>query len=183
KVTTSIKYTKTVRDHFFTVGCAATSRQLAALFEDKRCEYRWLLNHRSSHVTERDFKVERVRVDNQDIPIIRAENTEKGYEVRCGEEHLREKLNKQVLMEIEIATRQSQKSNNFSVYIVYPTRGLEISFNYGGTNLRNVREVSFFAGKHPYPKVVRKKGKGINLKISADEWIFPNSGVTFIWDL
>ncbi|MDO8785883.1 MAG: alanine racemase, partial [Syntrophales bacterium] len=118
KVTTRIKYTKTLRDPFFTVGCAANSRQLAALFEDKHCEYRWLLNHRSSHVTEKDFKVERVRVDNQDIPIIRAENTEKGYEVRCGGKHLREKLNKQVLMEIEIATRQSQKSNNFSVYIV-----------------------------------------------------------------
>ena len=126
------------------------------------------------------------RIDRQSVPIIRRENTERGYEVWCGGEQLREKLNRPVKVEIEIATRKSKKSNlsnDFSVYLVYPTRGMEISFNYGGTKIKNVREVSFFAGKHPYPKVIREEGKSIKLKISENEWIFPNSGVTFIWDL
>ncbi|MDI6777470.1 MAG: alanine racemase [Syntrophales bacterium] len=185
KVITHIEYTKTIKNHIFIIGCATNSEQLAALFEDKRCEYRWLLDHGGDPVTERDFQASRVRVriDRQEVPIIKIENTEKGYEVWCGGEQLRGKLNRPVKVEIEIATRKSKKSNDFSVYLVYPTRGLEISFNYGGTIIKNVREVSFFAGKRPYPEIIREEGKAIKLRISEDEWIFPNSGVTFIWDL
>ena len=85
-------------------------------------------------------------------------------------------------VEIEIITRKSKLNNIFTVYLAYPTRGLEIAFHYEGTGFRNVREVSFFAGKRPYPDVVREAGKSIRLKINNDEWIFPNSGVAFIWD-
>ncbi|MFA4915568.1 MAG: alanine racemase [Syntrophales bacterium] len=183
RVTTHIEYTKILRDHIFMIGCATNNEQLAALFEDRQCEYRWLLNHSGDHVTERDFRVEGVRIDGQNIPIIKKENKAKGYEVWCRSEDLKERLNRQVLIEIEIATTKSKKSKDFSVYLVYPTRGLEISFNYGGTKIRNVREISFFAGKHPYPEVVREEGKAIRLRISENEWIFPNSGVTFIWEL
>ena len=39
-------------------------------------------------------------------------------------------------MEIEIVTKKSKSSNTFSVYIVYPTRGLDISFNYEGVKFQ-----------------------------------------------
>jgi alanine racemase len=183
KVTTHIEYTKTLRKSVFIIGCAMNNKQLSALFEDGRCEYRWLLNRGEDLFRESDFKVNRVLIDSEDVTIIRTEETDRGYEVWCGGDTLKEKMNKPVKMEIEIETKKFKGNNIFSVYLVYPTRGLEISFNYGGTNLKNVREVSFFAGKHPYPEVVKKERESIKLKISDDEWIFPNSGVTFIWDL
>jgi len=43
--------------------------------------------------------------------------------------------------------------------------------------------VSFFAGRRPYPDVQTNEGRSIDLKIDEDEWVFPNSGVTFVWDL
>ena len=86
-------------------------------------------------------------------------------------------------MEIEIETKKLKGNRLFSAYLVYPTRGMEISFHYGGTGIKNVREVGFFAGKHPHPKVTRKEGKSITLKLGDEAWIFPTSGVTFIWDL
>lgn len=181
-VTTKIAYTKTLRDCIFTIGCALTKGQLSALFEDGRCEYRWLLGGGEGTFREDDFTVDHVRIDGEDVSIIRTEKTERGYEVLCGGDNLNEKLNKPVRMEIEILTRKFKGDNIFPVYLVYPTRGLEISFNYDGTGLKNVREVSFFAGKHPYPEVIRKEGRSIKLKIGDKEWIFPNSGVTFIWD-
>jgi alanine racemase len=46
-----------------------------------------------------------------------------------------------------------------------------------------VREESFFAGRHPQPSVSASKGKFIDIKISDQEWIFPTSGVIFIWDI
>jgi alanine racemase len=181
KVTTHIEYLKTLKNSIFMIGCALNDEQLAAFFEDKQCEYRWLLNRGEDLVMERDFRVNRVRIDHEDIPIIRTENTARGYEVWCGEDRLKKKLNRQAKVEIEILTKKSKSNNTFSVYLVYPTRGLDISFNYEGINFKYVREVSFFSGKQPYPEVTREKGKSVKLRISDKDWVFPNSGVTFFW--
>lgn len=183
QVTTHVEYIKTIREPVFLIGCAQDNEQLAAFFKDRRCEYRWLLSKSDNLVMERDFRVNRVRIDEEDIPIIRTENTERGYEVWCGGDQLRNKLNRPVKVQIEIVTKKSKRSNIFSVYVVYPTRGLEIAFHYAGSGMKRVREVSYFAGRHPYPEVIRKPGKEILLRVNDDDWIFPNSGVTFIWDI
>jgi alanine racemase len=183
KVTTRIEYSKTLKNDVFFIGCAHNNEQLSRMFDDEHCEYRWLLGTRGEQIRERDFKVNRIRVDDEDVPITRAENTDRGFEVWCGGDAINSKLNKPARIQIEIETKKFKSSNIFSVYLVYPTRGLEINFDYAGTKLRNVREVSFFAGKHPYPEVEYRRGESITLKINEDEWIFPNSGMTFIWDV
>lgn len=183
RVTTRIAYTKTIRNHIFMIGCALDNEQLAALFEDKDCEYRWLVNRGDGLVVERDFRIGRVCIDGQDVPVLDARQTERGYEFWCGGEELKEKVNRPVRIEIDIVTRKSKLNNIFTVYLVYPTRGVDITFHYGETKFRNVREVSFFAGKHPSPQVTREPGKTLRLTVGRDEWIFPTSGVAFIWDL
>ncbi|MCD6486152.1 MAG: alanine racemase [Syntrophobacterales bacterium] len=183
RVTTHIEYIKTLRDKFFIIGCARNDAQLSALFEEEKCEYRWLLNGADNPFGEGDFSVARVRIDGRDAPVISAENTGRGYEVLCGGDGLAEYLNRQVKIEIEIETKKHKSSKMFSVYLAYPTRGMDISFNYEKAGLKNVREVSFFAGRRPYPEIRMDKGKSIELNIGKDEWVFPNSGVTFVWDL
>jgi alanine racemase len=183
KVTTRIEYRKTLRNEVFFIGCAMNNRQLAALFADARCEYRWLLSEQNNPFKESDFQVERVRVDNDDVPIIRAGKTERGYEVWCGGDALNRKLGRQVKIEIEVATKKFKSSNVFAVFIVYPTRGLEITFNHGDTHMKNVREVSFFSGRHPNPEVTKAEGKSVRIKVGDKNWIFPTSGAIFIWDL
>ena len=183
KVTTRVEYTKALRNALFMIGCALDNKQLAAFFDDKRCEYRWLLNSGEKRVTERDFRVNGVRIDGEAVPIIRTEHAARGYEVWCGSEELKKKLNRQARLSIEIVTKKLKKNRLFSAYLVYPTRGVEIAFHYGDTGIKNVRDVGFFAGKHPYPEVIRERGKSITLKLGNDAWIFPTSGVTFIWDL
>lgn len=183
KVTTRIEYVKTLRNCIFVIGCALNNDQLAGFFNDERCEYRWLLGGgKKDRVGEEDFRVNRVSIDGIDMPAIKAENTHRGYEVWYGGESLESKLNKQARMEIEIVTRKYKKSRSLSAYLAYPTRGLDISFYYKNAGLKNVKEISFFAGKNPYPEVTRKEGESIELKIGSDEWVFPNSGVTFMWD-
>ena len=183
RVSTHIEYKKTIRDNIFMIGCASNHSQLAALFEDPRCEYRWLLSDGRNLSLERDFTVEWVRIDNEDIPIVETKKTKRGYEVWCGSEKLKRKINSEVKIEIEIATWQAKENKIFPVYLVYPTRGLEINFNYKKADLKNVREESFFSGRHPQPSIVKRKGESIDIKISGKEWIFPTSGVIFIWDI
>ena len=183
RVSTHIEYKKTIRDNIFMIGCAANNSQLTALFEDPRCEYRWLLSDGSNLSLERDFTVERVRIDNEEIPIIETKKTKRGYEVWCGSEALKKKINSEVKIEIEIATWQAKHNKIFPVYLIYPTRGVDINFNYEKAKLKNVSEKSFFAGRHPQPSISERKGKSISIKISDKEWIFPTSGVIFIWDI
>ncbi|HNZ64878.1 MAG TPA: alanine racemase [Smithella sp.] len=182
RVSTHIEYRKIIRDTIFMIGCASNHSQLAALFEDPRCEYRWLLSDGRHLSTERDFNVECVRIDHEDIPIIEKKKTKRGYEVWCGSETLKRKINKEVKLEIDISTKQAKDNKIFPVYLIYPVRGLEIKFDYANAGIKNVHEESFFAGKHPQPSVTGKKGKSIAVKISDREWIFPTSGVIFIWD-
>jgi alanine racemase len=183
RVSTHIEYRKTIRDNIFMIGCAANNSQLAALFEDPRCEYRWLLSDGRNLSLERDFIVERVRIDNEEVPIIETKKTKRGFEVWCGAESLKKKINNEVKIEIEIATWQAKENRIFPVYLVYPVRGLEINFNYEKAKLKNVFEESFFAGRHPHPVVTKKKDKSISVKVSDKEWLFPTSGVIFIWDI
>ncbi|MCE5212158.1 MAG: alanine racemase [Deltaproteobacteria bacterium] len=182
RVSTHVEYKKIIRDNVFMIGCASSNAQLSALFEDPRCEYRWLLSDGKTLSLERDFTVEQVRIDNEIIPIIETKKTKRGYEVWCGSEELKKKINNEVKIEIEIATWQSKEKRIFPVYLVYPVRGLKINFNYENANLKNVFEESFFAGRHPHPIVLKKKDKSISVKISDKEWIFPTSGVIFIWE-
>ena len=183
RVTTRVEYTKAIRNPVFMIGCALDNEQLAAFFEDPRCEYRWLLNPGEGLVPERDFRVNHVRIDGEEVPLLRKENTKRGYEVWCGSEDLQKKLNRRVRVEIEIETKQLKSNRLFSAYLVYPTRGIEISFWYEGTGIKNVRDVGFFAGKHPYPETIREEGKSVTLRLGNDAWIFPTSGVTFVWDI
>jgi alanine racemase len=183
RVTTRVEYTKVIRNPIFMIGCALDNEQLAAFFEDPRCEYRWLLNPGEGLGPERDFRVNRVRIDGEEVPLLRKESTKQGYEVWCGSEDLKKKLNHQVRVEIEIETKQRKSNRLFSAYLVYPTRGMEIFFLYEGTGIKNVRDVGFFAGKHPHPETTREEGKSVTLRLGNDAWIFPTSGVTFAWDI
>jgi alanine racemase len=183
RVSTHVEYKKTIRNNIFMIGCASNNSQLAALFEDPLCEYRWLLSNGKDLVMERDFTVERVRIDNEEIPIIETKKTKRGYEVWCGSEALKKKINSEVKIEIEIATKQAKHNKIFPVYLIYPTRGVDVNFNYEKAKLKNVRESSFFAGRHLQPAILERKDKSIGIKISDKEWIFPTSGVIFIWDI
>ena len=131
---------------FFMIGCAQDNEQLAAFFEDQRCEYRWLLNRGEDLAAERDFRVTSVRIDRENVPFIRTENTPRGYEVWCGSEELKKKLNRQVRVEIEIETKQLQKQpallrlpglSDTGDGDLLPLRGNEASKT-SGTSVRNL---------------------------------------------
>jgi len=178
-----IEYKKKIRSSIFMVGCAVDNAQLAALLENPHCEYRWLLGGKDALAMEQDFMIEHMRIDDQDMPIINTKKTDRSYEVWFGDEKLKKKINKEVKIEIEIVTKKAKNNNIFPIYLVYPTRGVDITFNYEKAALKNVRAQSFFAGRHPSPAIVQSKGKFIEVNVSDEAWIFPTSGVIFIWDI
>ena len=164
------------------IGCALDNHQLAAFWKILAANIAGFWGAAVLWISSGISAVERVSIDNQKIPIIETKKTERGYEIWCGDDKLREKINKEVKIEIEIVAKKAKSNNIFAVYLVYPTRGIDISFNYEKAPLKNVRVESFFAGRHPSPSIIGSKGKFIEIKVSEREWIFPTSGAIFIWD-
>ncbi len=62
---------------------------------------------------ERDFTVEKMRIDGEDIPIIEAKKTDRGYEVWCGSDTLKSKINTEVKIEIEILTKKAKGNRTY----------------------------------------------------------------------
>lgn len=180
---THVEYKKTIRNHIFLIGCASDRKQLEALIDDEYCEYRWILGDGDNLVVEQDFTVEKMRIDGEDIPVMEAKKTERGYEVWCGSDALKSKINTEVKIEMEILTQKAKKNKTYAAYLLYPTRGLEINFHYERAGLKNVRAESFFAGRHPQAHIQAEKGKAIHVQIAGEDWVFPTSGVIFIWDV
>jgi len=183
KVSTRVEYTKEIRNTVFMIGCALNREQLSALFENEQCEYRWLLNRDNSPPEEMAYVIKKVTVDGEKMPLIKTSNSKNSLEAWFGSEKLKKKMNLPARFEIEIETRHNKENRFFSAYLVYPTRGMKIAFRYAGTGMKNVRDVGFFSGKHRSPQIVHKPGKSILITAADDEWIFPTSGVTFLWDL
>lgn len=180
---THIEYKKTIRSNLFLIGCASDRRQLEALIDDEHCEYRWILGDGDDLIIERDFTVEKMRIDGEDIPVIEAKKTGRGYEVWCGSDALKSKINTEVKIEIEILTKKAKRNRTYAAYLLYPTRGLDIHFHYEQAGLKNVRAESFFSGRHPQAAITAHKDKSIHVHIPGEEWVFPTSGVIFIWDV
>ncbi|HQK99246.1 MAG TPA: alanine racemase [Smithellaceae bacterium] len=179
---THVEYKKTIRSDTFMIGCASDRAQLEALIEDEHCEYRWILGG-DALLPERDFTVEAMRIDGEDVPVIEARKTARGYEVWFGSDQFKSRINREVKIEIEILTKKARGNRTFPVYLLYPTRGLDINFHYEDAGLKNVRAESFFSGRHPRADIAACRGKSISIKIPPAEWVFPTSGVIFIWDV
>lgn len=184
RATTRIEYTKELRDSRLMIGCAFDEQELAALFDNSLCEYRWLLSRNpGSRLDAEDFIVKKVRINGKSLPLLKKSSTDRRLELLYGSEELRPIINSFARFEIEIQTKQRKDSRLFSAYIVYPTRGIRLSFNYAGTGISNVRDVGFFSGKSHTPETIRTPGESVRMTFSDDSWIFPISGVTFFWDV
>jgi len=177
KVKAKIEYYKILRSDSFYVACAKDEASLAYYFQDPRCEYRWLLESGQIGVT--DFQVKEVRVNSQRLVPRETKLTERGYEIHFQVAGSATMPNRPVMIEIETQTWQAKEERELPIYIVHPTKGLEVTFDYRETKIGAVKAISFLAGKDRYPQ--RKDSRGRSITLSLPGWVFPNSGITFVW--
>jgi len=174
-----VEYLKSLKNYLFYIGCARDEKQLAAFFEDENCEYRWLLN--GDAATEKDFFIRSVRLDNYELPFIKVEDTKEGYKYWYSGEILKDQKFEEVKVSLDLETRKLKVNRDLSIYLNYPMQGLKIVFDYSQVKISGVKERIFFAGKNPSPLVRKKKGL-IEVTVGHDRWVFPTSGITFLWD-
>jgi len=172
---TTLSFTKKLHNDYFSVACAKTEADLEKYFMRNDVEYRWLLDN-SIDLEKMFFNVTSVKVN--DIELYNEMKIADGcIEIKCYHPNLKNLAGKEVDFSISTKTYYPKSSHQLSVYIIEMTQGVDISFE---SDLKNVEAVPIFSGKSKFPKILKTKNK-ISISTDNDEWVFPTSGVVFVY--
>ena len=172
---TDLSFTKKLQNDYFSVACAKTEEDLKKYFLRNDVEYRWLLDN-SIDLKEMFFNVTSVKVN--DIELYNEMKIADGcIEIKCYHPDLKSLVGKEVDFSISTKTYYPKSSHQLSVYIIEMTQCVDISFE---SDLKNVEAVPIFSGKSKFPKINKSNNK-ISISTDKDEWVFPTSGVVFVY--
>ncbi len=172
---TNLSFTKKLQNNYFSVACTKTEQDLEKYFLRNDVEYRWLLDN-SIDLEELFFTVTSVKVN--EIELYNEMKIADGcIEIKCYHYDLNDLVGKEVDFSISTKTYYPKNSHQLSIFIIEMTQGVDISFE---SDLKNVEAVPIFSGKSKFPKISKSNNK-ISISTNKDEWVFPTSGVVFVY--
>ncbi len=172
---TTLTFTKQLQNDHFYVACANSEKLLEKYFLRKDMEYRWLLDNK---LEANLFDVTSAKINDIDL-YHEMKLKDDCLEIRCHHPQLKELVGKEVEFSISTQTFYPKDSHQLSVYLIEMTQGVEISFVYGKI-LKNVEAVPIFSGRSKFPQIKENKGS-ITISSQPEEWVFPTSGVVFVY--
>lgn len=195
-----ISYRTELRPINFLAGCASNESQLYELFADPACVYRWLFkagDFDALMTSGQGFSVS-LTIDGIKCELLNGQGQigKRGFEFRFQNPFLKpdtpreltQKIGSLVNFQIEANTLQLRDNRVTSVHLAYPVKGVEILLDYENSDIQDVTSLHFLtAGKYSpkieidvEPKWAQRRRK-ILVTVSDDHWLFPNSGVVFVW--
>ena len=75
-----------------------------------------------------------------------------------------------------------RNSHLLSIDVAQPARGHRVELMYGGCGIRFVNVLDFIASASE-PRIVRTPEPALSVSVAFDGWVFPKSGVAFVWVL
>ncbi|MBW6515198.1 MAG: alanine racemase [Candidatus Cloacimonetes bacterium] len=178
EVTTELTFTKILQQEYFYVACANRYEDLEKYFRRRDVEYRWLLDDKFS-LTEDFFEVTNVSIN--DFPLSFQKEMRDGcMEIKCSHPELSGLVGNEVRFSISTKTYYPKKSQQLTVYITEITRGVKICFSYPDKEFEDIEVVSIVSGQSKYP-IIDKQKDTLEVKTGEEEWIYPNSGVVFVY--
>lgn len=131
--------------------------------------------------SEQAFKLLQFTVDGTPAPIRRTKRvSSQTYSVELRPEQIGHQVKVAFIYRVLV-----QKH----VHLLYldvskPTRGLTVELDYADTDIRFVNALDFIASaQQPHTLRSPKSVPGRSVSISFDGWVFPKSGVAFVWVL
>ncbi|MCL2063525.1 MAG: alanine racemase [Candidatus Cloacimonetes bacterium] len=192
KVKTVLSFHKKLQNNEFSVVCANDNDKLQYYFQQKNCEYRWLLD-KNLDVNDDNFYITKIKINL--LGSNQFWDSQTGHDNICrmmrdncliykfSDPLLNKFCGKEVNFLIETETLYPKKSHQLSVYINEITKGVEVSFFYPQT-IGDMETTIIFSGKEKFPAIKRyfddlRKINTIKIKTKDDTWVFPNSGIVF----
>ena len=175
QVRTELSFSKHLTHDYFIVACANSEANLEKYFKRTDVLYRWILDENFA-LDENSFQVTNVMVNNLDLQ--HQINTDSDcLEIICSSPELKNLLGQEVNYSISTKTYYPKKSKQLSVYLIEMTKAVEITLVHHAIDTK-VEAVPIFSGKSKFPQINYDE-KSITIS-SAEEWVFPTSGVVFV---
>jgi len=174
---TTLTFSKQLQNDYFYIACTKNEKLLEKYFLRNDVEYRWLLDN-NFDLDANFFDVTSMKVN--DIELYHEMKISEGcIEIRCYHPQLKNLIGKEVEFSISTQTYYPKDSHQVSVYLIELTQGAKITFIFGDV-LQNVEAVPIFSGRSKFPQIFTD-GKSITISSKKDEWVFPTSGVVFVY--
>jgi hypothetical protein len=190
-----------INQEYFIFGCAENEENLYKFFNDSKCLYRWLL--KTTKFNELLFNMQAFGVtfsiDGHEYQPLEAKMTDRGFEIHFPNPLIKERQPDssfiERIIEIKFETRSLHpKTEGFlSIHLAYPVKGAEINFDFeNAKSINNVTKLHFLTAGKITPRIeegvsshmgTSKAQRRNKVKISNDHWLFPDSGVIFVWEL
>jgi alanine racemase len=172
---TTLTFTKKLQNDYFYVACANNEELLEKYFLRKDVEYRWLLD---SNLKAALFDVTSVKVN--EFELYSEMKLDDGcLEIRCFHSELKNLKDQEVEFSISTQTYYPKNSHQLAVYLIEMTQGVQIEFKYNNL-FSKVEAVPIFSGRSKFPQI-SSKANSIKVSSKKEEWIFPTSGVVFVY--
>ncbi len=180
EVETRLTFKKVLQQAYFFVACANQIEDLEKYFRRRDVEYRWLLDDNFS-LSGEYFEVTAVSIN--DLSLSHTKRLQDDcMEIKCSHNDLASLVGEEVTFSISTKTYYPKRSHQLTVYLTEITRGVEIDFNFPEQEISDIEVVSIFSGQSKYPQI-RKMNNRIEVSSGEEEWIFPNSGVIFAYNV
>lgn len=151
------------------------------LVKNRRSIYRYILKTEEKSLPSDFFSVNKVTVSKNEleIGILKSSKGDSNHwQLVCTHENLSSLVGSEVEFTIEINTIIDKRRNEFTVLFGYPVENLLTEFFYHKTDINRIDIVDMLTAKGSPVKVSHEKlGVGANY----NGWIFPNSGITYVW--
>lgn len=172
---TTLTFTKILQNDYFYVACAEEEAILEKYFLRTDVEYRWLLD---KNLEATFFDVASVKINELEL-YHDMKMADGCLEIRCFHPELAKLKGQEVEFSISTQTFYSKAFRQLPVYLIEMTQGVEIIFNYGNV-LKSALAVPIFSGRSKFPEISSGKNE-IKVSSQSEEWIFPTSGVVFVY--
>lgn len=135
------------------------------------------------------YRADFVEINNMTLSEIKdaALNDNKYYFMQCfTRKGISELIGKKVSVRYRISTVINKFAHFYTMVTEYPIQNLSMSFDVGDTDIMKVWPIDCFSSgnipKYTYTPS-KNRPKKIEVTVGRDEWIYPRSGVTFVWRL
>ena len=204
-VTERLRYKAELRPNNFTIACASNESQLYDLFSDSTCIYRWLLKADGFEnlTTRQQGFIASLTIDGTPCDLLNecGTITSRGYEICFQNPFItpnatkeeRNKVGKFVEFEINTHALHDRNDHVVSVHLVYPVKGVEITFDYEKADIKDVIALHFLSPGRQKSRgggeikeaniapIFAPRHKKLVVPISDNTWLFPDSGIIIVW--
>jgi hypothetical protein len=190
----SISYKAKLSSNKVVIESAITANNFSdtyrRLSENPECIYRYILKSKTADVDFKKyanmFKVDSLRIEDKLVPAVTQNVLESGGRLQVEFDAIPpDYVNKEVSISIEIIAIVDKRWGEFTILFGYPVKGLEADILFeSDTEVTDIDILDFVTSwakprRHPHHST-KKKLQGASLTIR--DWIYPESGVVFLWN-